>query len=756
MPIYEIQAPDGKIYEIEGPEGASDGQLISALQQYLQPAEDVGESQLDIARRRQRESIAALKPTPEEPDFLDQIEEFGKGIPRGALGLLESAALGGAAVLDEEAELKAREAIQDIGRSAQSYFSPDVGSEDTVGGKFGEALGSFVGLGATAVIPGVGLPAAGALAIGAGAGEASERARAAGATEDERGLATALGAVVGLSELIPLKVLGTLRKGVDDSIVKEALTRVKRAAIAGGAEGAQEAAAGVAQNLIQKGVYDPEQGVFTDTGEAFGYGAGVGGLVQGVLDLALPKSRGRSAPEPDEVTEESVQETLALPYDPSTTVVFEDGSEADVTRSEAEALGLDFDAVVRANRLQQEAIAAEEARIAAIPAYPDRTVRDAVLEDATTEASAIFKNQAIKSQIARAEEDNRNLLGYESRDFVTDAEGNTVPIKQVQDNYLLDEVEIKKAELEAELEQATALANREARPILADQPAPQVIQQRQLADEAQALAAARQELAGRPQTDLFPTQLTAAEAQAARRPAPEPAPEPKQKISQKFLKDIGIAPTDTRSRKTKPIYQRLMAKKEVPLSELKTELKAYVDNPDVKDAPTKAKINAFLGIPENKQIELAFEETETVTPTGITKTTETAETVKPAAPVKADAKPEDREALLASLKGKSIEEQIKILEGRGAPTEFTTAKVVDEQLERGETVSEKTLMEESETRRDVDRTAVGIARDEGRKRNITPAQRVRMLRQMRRGIEPTLEDVDPQLRQEATKATEKE
>ena len=140
----------------------------------------------------------------------------------------------------------------------ESTFAPDRGSEDTVGGKFGEAVGSFAGLGACFFSSRVLVcPLAGGLAVGAGAGEASERARAADATEDERGLATALGAVVGLSELIPLKVLGALRKNVDDSVVREVLTRVKRAAIAGGAEGAQEAAAGVAQNLIEKGGLRP-------------------------------------------------------------------------------------------------------------------------------------------------------------------------------------------------------------------------------------------------------------------------------------------------------------------------------------------------------------------------------------------------------------------------------------------------------------------------------------------------------------------
>ena len=36
MPIYSVQGPDGRIYDIEGPKGASDAQVISALQDYLE------------------------------------------------------------------------------------------------------------------------------------------------------------------------------------------------------------------------------------------------------------------------------------------------------------------------------------------------------------------------------------------------------------------------------------------------------------------------------------------------------------------------------------------------------------------------------------------------------------------------------------------------------------------------------------------------------------------------------------------------
>jgi hypothetical protein len=695
------------------------------------------------AYKKLRGVPVSAAPAGPEPDFLDQIEEFGKGIPRGALGLLESAALGGAAVLDEESELKAREAIQGLGRSAQSYFAPDVGSEDTVGGKFGEAVGSFVGLGATSLIPGVGIPAAGALAIGAGAGEASERARAAGATEGERGTATALGAVVGLSELIPIKVLGNLYDAIGKGGIRDVINRIKRAAIAAGAEGAQEAAAGVAQNLIQRGVYDPQQGVFTDTGEAFGYGAGVGGLVQGLLDLALPKSRGRGAVDPTE--------TLLLEYKP------ESYPEPYMVSSQGE--------VFTPEQLRTAAIDAEET-FGDMPS--DEVIEQRQGADRTS-AQLINLEQARAAQAVQAQ----NLIGYETRDFVTDAEGNTVPVKQVQDNYIIDEVDATKAQIEAELAAQQAEENRrqraEAQIVSIDQPAPEVIQQRQTADQAQALAAAQQELKGRPQTDLFPKQLVAAEAQAAKRPAPPPPAEPTQKISQKFLKDIGIAPTDTRSRKTKPIYQRLMAKKEVPLSELNAELKAYVDNPDVTDTVTKNKIKEFLGQPETRQLDLAFEKTEvpTVRPEAAPTRAKAGPAAAPTeAPPKAPQAPQvpqapklsakDSDELLQSLKGKSISEQLSILERRGAPAEFTPTTVTEGDVTQGATVSETTLMQESDARRSAARDAAAATEAERRGRNITPAQRIRMIRQMQKGIEPSLADVDPNLRRQADIATEKE
>ena len=232
-----------------------------------------------------------------DPGILDTLQEIPKGIASGAVGMTESAVLGAATLLDEEAETAFREDVKEFTDPIQEYLAPDTGLEESVTRKFSEALGSFVPLAATGFIPGVGLPLAAGMGVGAGAGEASERARAADATEEERSLASGFGALVGATEVLPVGALvNRFRKGVGDEIAAEAEGYIMRAFKAAGQEGAQEAAATVAQNLIEQNIYNPEAGTFTGSGEAFGYGAGVGGFVQGLLDLVVGRRGGVSGP----------------------------------------------------------------------------------------------------------------------------------------------------------------------------------------------------------------------------------------------------------------------------------------------------------------------------------------------------------------------------------------------------------------------------------------------------------------------------
>ena len=215
--------------------------------------------------------------------------EFFKGIGRGGLGLLETGALGAATLLPEEYEDPTREFIRRQGYAATQGLQPDLGLEDTRTGKFGEAVGSIAGTYAPAIIPGIGLPIAAGLATAAGAGEASERARAEGTDEAIRSDAALKGAGVGLTELIPF--VGPLQKALRPFGVRN---RILRAFEQGGIEGAQEAAANTLQNLIQQG-YDPTQLLAEGNLEAAGYGAGAGGLIQLMVDLVIPNRRAGEA-----------------------------------------------------------------------------------------------------------------------------------------------------------------------------------------------------------------------------------------------------------------------------------------------------------------------------------------------------------------------------------------------------------------------------------------------------------------------------
>ncbi len=301
----------------------------------------------------------------EESGFIENVlTGFGSGVVTTG----ELAALGGAAVLDEDAELTARDKI----KSAADALRPEGGDQDALSYKIASGLGSVVGalgagaaatygagaLGVGAVGAGLaGLGTAGAIGVGAGAGEASERARAAGATEEERAAATLRGAAIGSLEVVPLarilKIPGftKLAEKIGGKAVRDGGSRIRSALTTGGAEAAQEASAAFLQNLNERG-YNAEKELL-DAGiidEAIA-GGGAGAIVQGVADFFIRgKTARRSATEPtsdvEEVevevteptrTEDEIRETEAASLEARALAAAERGDERKFEQAAAEA-----------------------------------------------------------------------------------------------------------------------------------------------------------------------------------------------------------------------------------------------------------------------------------------------------------------------------------------------------------------------------------------------------------------------------------
>lgn len=235
--------------------------------------------------------FATPTPPPALPTTIGgELLEVLKGLPRGATGLLETAAAGAAALLPDQAERELRGEITEFFQPVKEALAPAAGYEESIGARAGEALGSTLPFLAAGPLGAAGRIAATGLGVAAGAGEARLRAEQEGGME-ERGTATALGALVGATEVLPIfRILDRLPE-------KETLKifdYVKRAAAAGGEELAQEASSNVAQNLIEKGLYNPEQDVLEGAAEEGAYGFGVGAFIQGLTDLALGR-RARGA-----------------------------------------------------------------------------------------------------------------------------------------------------------------------------------------------------------------------------------------------------------------------------------------------------------------------------------------------------------------------------------------------------------------------------------------------------------------------------
>jgi hypothetical protein len=231
--------------------------------------------------RAERRAARQQAPVEEETTFGGYFTEAPKALGRGAVNLLETAGTGISALLPDETEKSAREEIKKIAGVAKDYLAADAGYEDTVATKLFEGLGStlpFFALGPAGL---VGRAAGAGLGVAAGAGEARQSAEAEGATTEERRTATLLGAPTGLLDILAPQIKPF------KSLMGTALVR-------GGIEGATEAAQKIAQNLIAKGVYNPEQEILVGSGEEGAYGAGVGALASLIIDMTIGRKARRA------------------------------------------------------------------------------------------------------------------------------------------------------------------------------------------------------------------------------------------------------------------------------------------------------------------------------------------------------------------------------------------------------------------------------------------------------------------------------
>jgi hypothetical protein len=306
--IYEVQAPDGRILEIEGPDNASQDQIMLAAQEIYSGLPE-----------RSVEAKALQQPE-EKPfgvaEYAQAPLEFGKAVTRGLGGALLSSAAGLAELADIATDRLGFEDLIDSGQDNELIRLADAGQEalqETLGAsepyrdlwftKFGEGVGSIGSfflptgiLGAAGRAAGLaakttrGLQTAGAgtTAVGLGAEEQAariEQARLRGVeiSEDQEDASIVGGGLVGISEIAtPLAILKKIRKVTDPKRRDESFDAIRSAIKTGTLEGVQEVTASLMQDAIQYGIYDENVPFGESMWDDFTIGAASGALVDAI------------------------------------------------------------------------------------------------------------------------------------------------------------------------------------------------------------------------------------------------------------------------------------------------------------------------------------------------------------------------------------------------------------------------------------------------------------------------------------------
>ena len=298
--MIEAELPDGTILEFP------DGTDPSVIQRTVKRVLGVGDVVED--------------PLADERTVGGQTFEFGKAIARGFGNTFVSAGEGVGELSDAATNLAGFEGAIDDGddnalvaasregrQAIDEYLGADEAYRDTWITKFGEGIGSFAtfftpaaalrlaGLaGKGAKILGAG--ATGTLAVGSGTGTQMQqveaaRARGIDVSEDQEDTAAILSGIVGLSELAaPTRLLKRIDADGNVKLPKGYREVLGSALRTGGVEATQEVLASIAQNAIEKGVYNEDAELLGPTlYDEFT----VGGAVGAGADLVVNAIAGR-------------------------------------------------------------------------------------------------------------------------------------------------------------------------------------------------------------------------------------------------------------------------------------------------------------------------------------------------------------------------------------------------------------------------------------------------------------------------------
>jgi len=218
--------------------------------------------------------------------FSGYVSQVGKGFGKGLAGLPKSLGVLQEAITDTPAE---ETGAYQLGEDIEEFFTPgkvDPKIEESFSGKTAEALGQigafFAGGFAGGVVKGGAITATTAMGAGLGASSQYEEAGAFGASPEDRLAAAGQGALLGLTEAMPItRALGRVLGPNKVSSFRDA---VVGAAKQGGEEALQEGFQSIGENFIAKTSvgYDPERALMDSVGEAAGVG-GSAGFVAGLL-----------------------------------------------------------------------------------------------------------------------------------------------------------------------------------------------------------------------------------------------------------------------------------------------------------------------------------------------------------------------------------------------------------------------------------------------------------------------------------------